>query len=246
MEEYRKRFYGAYNFQWEGLHSSTKEEYEFYSRVAKRRFAKIIPAHRDLTILDLACGAGHFLYYLKKQGYKNVHGIDIAESQIEIARRMGIREVEKADIFEYLPGHKEQFDVIVCFDIIEHLKKDEIINLLEAIRESLKPQGLVVIHTINASSLFGANLAYCDFTHEVSFTPTSLFTVLKVCGFIDVKVFGDEPVIHDIRSLFRSIFWKIIKIFLKSYCLIESGAGRGLWKRQFIFEPTMFGLGRKR
>jgi len=246
MVDYRKRCYDAYDFQWASLHSSTKQEYEFYSRVAKKKFAKIIPNRQDLAILDLACGAGHFLYCLKKRGYKNIRGIDIAEKQLEIAKSMGISEVEKADIFEYLPAHKENFDVVVAFDIIEHLKKDEVFKLLDAIRESLRPQGVVIIHTINASSLFVARSVYCDFTHEVCFTAISLLTVLRVCGFVDVKVFGDEPIAYDLRSLLRVIFWKLIKNILKTYCLIETGSGRGLWKREDVFEPMMYAVARKK
>lgn len=245
MEEYRKKIYEAYDFQWACLHSSSFEEYEFYAKIARKKFAKLLPVKKEARILDVACGAGHFLYFLKKEGYLNVRGIDVSEKQLELAKKIGLWEVEKADLFEYLPEHKGEFEVVVALDIIEHLKKAEIINFLSLTRESLRPGGMVIIHTINASSLMAANSIYLDFTHEMAFTASSLTCVLQTCGFEEVKIFGNGPVIHDCRSFIRSVLWKVIKTILKIYRQVESGTGRHLWKKVDIFEPTIFAVARR-
>lgn len=245
MEEYREKIYKAYDLQWTKLHSSDIKEYEFYAKIAKKRFAKILPENKEAKILDVACGAGHFLYFLKKEGYLNIKGIDVSEKQIELAKGIGLKEVEKADLFVYLPKHKGEFEAIVALDIIEHLKKEEIINFLNLIRESLKPEGLAIIHTINASSLMATNSIYLDFTHEVAFTATSLAALLQACGFEEVKVFGDGPVMHDFKSFIRVILWELIKVILKIYRQIESGTGRHLWRRTDIFEPAIFAVAKK-
>ncbi|MFN3739295.1 MAG: class I SAM-dependent methyltransferase [Thermodesulfovibrionales bacterium] len=245
MKGYRERCFEAYNLHFEQFHSFSREEFNLYHKVAKKRFKPFIPTSKDSKILDVACGAGHFLYFLIKEGYRNVYGIDISEKQLEIARNMGITSVERADLFEYLPNHPQEYDLIVANDIIEHLKKEEIFNFLDLIWKALKPEGKAIISTCNASSLFGARSRYIDITHEVSFTPESLYEVLMVTGFNDIKIYGEEPVIHDLRSFIRALLWRFTTKILKIYVSIETGTGRGMWKRTDFFEPRIFAVAKK-
>lgn len=246
MEEgYRKRCYRAYNLHFEQVHSFSREEFDFYAKVAKKRFGKFLPTSKDAKILDVACGTGHFLYFLMKEGYKNVLGIDISESQLEIARKMGIKNVERADLFEYLPKHPEEYDMIVANDIIEHLKKDEVFNFLDNIWNALKPEGKLILSTLNASTLFGSHGRYIDFTHEVSFTPESIYEVLTITGFKNIEIYGEGPVIHDLRSFIRAVLWRFVKVILKGYLIIEKGTGRGLWKHRVILESRLFTVAKK-
>lgn len=39
---------------------------------------------------------------------------------------------------EYLDGHKNEFDVIIFNDVIEHFTKDEVIKVYESMKNSLK------------------------------------------------------------------------------------------------------------
>ena len=84
-------------------------------------------------ILDIGCGSGQFLYFLKKKGYKNARGIDLDGKQIEIAQALGL-EAEQASIFDYLDRSERRFDVIAMLDIIEHFTREELFPLMEADR----------------------------------------------------------------------------------------------------------------
>lgn len=243
--DYRKRCYDAYNLQWNQIHTLSKDEFELYAKVAKKRYLPFLPSDKSSQIIDVACGAGHFLYFLKKENYTNIKGIDLSKTQIENARAIGITEVEEANLFEYLPLYPEKYDMIIANDIIEHLTKDEVFKFLDTIHISLKPGGKILISTLNASSFSGNHLLYIDFTHEVSFTITSFIQVLRICGFENVKVYGNSPVVHDFKSLIHSILWNVRKKILGFYHLLEFGTGRGLWKFPVIFEPTMFAIGEK-
>ncbi len=99
---YRERC-KAYSFIMDQVHSYSREEFEFYSKICKRRYGSFLPTDKSSHILDIACGAGAFLYFLKKEGYVNSHGIDLSKEQLDVARRMGITDVEEADFFKYLP-----------------------------------------------------------------------------------------------------------------------------------------------
>jgi cyclopropane fatty-acyl-phospholipid synthase-like methyltransferase len=195
--------------------------------------------------LDVACGAGHFLYFLQKEGYVNIFGIDSSQEQLDMAEKMGVKKLSKADLFEYLPNCSQRFDMIVANDIIEHLKKEEVCDFLDAIYSSLSPGGYTLISTVNAQSLLGNRIIYCDFTHESAFTPKSLSQIMRVCAFEDVKIYGEKPVIHDFRSAIRAGLWWCTKKILSSYLKIERGTGRNFWKADDIFEPRIYAVGRK-
>lgn len=246
LRDYRTRCYDVFvSKHWKYSHGFSKEAYDFFSKISKKRFKDILPDDKEAKIIDIACGAGHFLYFLQSQGYANASGIDLSQEQFKIAQEMGVKNLLKADLFEYLPEHPQSFDLIVANDIIEHLKKDEVLKFLDCIYASLKLNGKALLATVNAESLFGSKAMFVDFTHEQIFTPTSLSQVMRVCDFQDVVVYGEKPVIHDLKSAIRSVLWWGLGKLLKIYTAIEKGTGRGIWKQSGIFESRIFVIGKK-
>lgn len=247
MSNYRKRCYDSYvSTHWKYGHSLSKDEYKLFYKVAHIRFKDLLPKDKSIRLVDLGCGSGHFLYYLQKKGYLNTEGIDVSSEQLDIARKHGIKNVKEADFFEYLPQHPNTFDVVIANDIIEHLKKEEVLHFLDIVHCALNLGGIVLISTINVSSIFGARLRYIDFTHEVGFTPESLMQVMRVCGFENVKTYGESPVAHDFLSSIRLTLWIVMKSIMKAYLIIEGGTGRSVFQRQNIFESRMFAVGVKK
>ena len=240
---YRERVFKNYtSTHFANLHSFSKEEYSLFAKVYKKRFGRVLPNSKDAKILDVACGAGHFLFSLQKDGYTDTQGIDISDEQLEVARKAGVKNVIKADLFEYLSGKSETFDVIAASDIIEHLHKDEVLEMLDIFYSSIKPGGTVIISTLNADR----ECLFQDITHETGLTPLSISQVMRLCKFADVKVYGEKPVIHDFRSLIRSILWSILKFSYKTVRVIEKGTGRGFSNQSYIYERRMFAVGHKK
>ena len=83
------------------------EEFELIAADYEALYGQFIPSSCDAAILDAGCGAGHFLYFLKKKGYVNFTGIDISQQQIEFCRKNISENVVLADIFDYLQEKKE-------------------------------------------------------------------------------------------------------------------------------------------
>lgn len=242
---YRERCYKAYGLVMGQIHSYSEEEFEFYLKINKKRYGRFLPVDKTSDILDIACGAGAFLYLLKKEGYVNGHGIDFSKDQLDAAKRMGITNAEEADFFDYLPAHPGKYEMIFANDIIEHLTKDEVLKFLDLIYSALKPGGKAIIGTVNGASLFSARFVYGDFTHEQCFTPASLVQVLRVCSFENVSIYGESPIAHDFKSRIRKTLWEIMKKFIYFYLSIEGGTGRGLRKQNIVLEPRMFAVGRR-
>jgi 2-polyprenyl-3-methyl-5-hydroxy-6-metoxy-1,4-benzoquinol methylase len=243
---YRTRCYNAFvSKHWIYSHALSREEYDFLEKIYVKKFTTFLPSDKNSAIIDVACGAGHFLYFLKKNKYENIIGIDLSKEQIDCANIMGLTEVEVADLFEYLPKHQDKYDMIIANDIIEHLTKEETLTFLDTLYAALKPGGTVLIGTVNAASLFGAATVYVDFTHEQGFTPISLSQVLRICSYENVQIHGDGPVPHDIRSFLRAWLWKITKVLLRVYLRVETGTGRDLWKQNIVLEPRIFAVAKK-
>ena len=63
----------------------------------------------------------------------------------------------------------------------------ELFDLLDAVREALRPGGCLIAVVPNAKGLFGAQVRFADITHELSFTPTSVAQLCAVVG-LDVPI----------------------------------------------------------
>ena len=190
--------------------------------VWNKYYGEFLPKDKNVKILDIACGDGGIVYWLQSIGYKNSFGIDISEEQVNLAKSLGIENIEQYDLKEFLKTNRG-WDVIFALDILEHFDKNEILDVLELIYNALNKNGILIIKTPNGESIFGTRYLYSDFTHEFIFTERSLKEVLSISGFRGFKFKEDGPVIHSLFSLIRYILWKFIRLILNFYLLVETG-----------------------
>ena len=166
-------------------------------------------------VLDAGCGTGLLLKHLS--AFKNVKtaGVDVSQSQIDIARAV-LPDVELicADALAYLKTHKKSFSGIFCMDVVEHLlTDDDCFDFAEALCGALIPGGFCVIRAPNAANMTGNYSRYIDLTHQRCFTRASLLQLMAAAGFHNCGVIpvvsshftgkvrlGIEHVIH--RALF--------------------------------------------
>jgi cyclopropane fatty-acyl-phospholipid synthase-like methyltransferase len=183
----------------------------------------VLPIDRQQPVLDLGCGWGGFLSFLQSEGYSNLTGVDSSPQQVEIAHRLGLANVEVGDVFETLSKHQDYYVCISAFNLLEHLDKENVLPFLRTAKRALQPKGCLLLELPNANSLFGSRTRYWDFTHELSFTPTSLSQLFEVVGFERVQLREREPVVHGIKSAIRSSLWKCIREISSLYLLVEQG-----------------------
>ncbi|MBU1109734.1 MAG: class I SAM-dependent methyltransferase [Candidatus Riflebacteria bacterium] len=195
----------------------------YLTNIVKRFF----PKDRNSKILDLGCGNGALLYFAKKNGYQNIKGLDVSAMQVEEAGAIGLSEAEVECLdfvghLENLPA--ESYDFIISFDVLEHLSKQEIFNFGANVFRLLKKDGTWLIHAPNGESLFGNRVLFGDFTHEISFTCSSLEQIKNALGFSKAFFFEDEPAVHGIKSLIRYLLWKLIRLMPALWLAIETGS----------------------
>lgn len=187
---------------------------------------------KDINILELGCGPGYLLDYLKLKGFKNFKAIDISNEQIELAKAKG-HNVKVDDVFLYLKNSSEKFDAIFAFDLVEHFTKDELLELTDLVFNSLNNEGLLFIRTPNGQGIFPGQVIYGDLTHQTILNPNSLTQLLIQSGFRQIYFIENSPVGKNLNGLIRLFLWKLIKLFLNFIKMVESGGKQDIWTQDF-------------
>ncbi len=115
--------------------------------------------------------------------------------------------------------------MIVMNDVIEHIPKNETIETLESVHNSLKDNGTILITTGNITTCYGGYLRYKGFGHEIAYSEYSLRQVLTVAGFKDIVILGNK---NPFRPQIKRIAWllsqKLWFSLLKLIYTIEVGS----------------------
>lgn len=179
------------------------ENYKNTADVFEALYKNVLPRDKNATILDIGCGAGHFLYFLKLKGFRNYYGIDISMQQIEFCKKNISNKVKKVDAFVFLNTIQCQYDLIVAHDVLEHIPKRKTVELLQLIHNSLTENGQFILRVPNMSNPFSIDSRHRDFTHELGFTEKSLIQVLSVSGFSKQKVFSTKTKAKTFKNKVR-------------------------------------------
>lgn len=210
MHPYREKIYRHYST--DRIGRLAPESVAGFRRRAPY-FRKLIrdhfPAARSAAILEIGCGHGAFLYFMREAGYLGARGIDDSPEQVREAQRLGIGEVRQADLAGHLRTLPDaSLDLLVAFDVIEHFTKEELSGLADEFYRVLKPGGRLITHQPNGEGPFGGFMRHWDFTHETGFTRQSIAQLFLSSRFRKVSSFEDKPVIHGLKSLGRYVLWQ--------------------------------------
>jgi len=208
FSEYFKSIYSQSN-------TFSDDEYENSYNHYELNFGKYLPAKMDARILEIGCGSGHFLYFLKKKGYTNYLGIDLSAEAIEIARKRITCHVEKVDAVSFLINKGNCYDAICSNDMIEHISKDQIIDFLLLVYKALKPSGVLLLRLPNMGNPFALNNRYRDFTHECGYTEKSIFQVLYLSGFRAIHIKPDQLYGKSINVYMSKIASSLLYAFIR-------------------------------
>ena len=138
--------------------------------VVRYRWAAQTAAGR--SVLDAGCGTGYGSAILAAAGASEVIGIDIAadvvtgtaDTSAAVSRRAGdVRAIDFPD---------GRFDLVVCFEVIEHL--DDSLTALDELARVLAPDGLLLLSSPNRGVYPPGNPH-----HRHEFTPEELIAAVR-------------------------------------------------------------------
>jgi SAM-dependent methyltransferase len=131
--------------------SSVKREPHLEKLIEK--LESLLP--KNAKIIDVGCNDGKFLSRLRESGFNNLHGLEPTKNMSEIAVDAGFTVFNS-----YLDSSKSkeivaktgQFDCVTLRQVLEHIENLSDFGL--ALRNLLKPNGLLVIEVPDAQSHF--------------------------------------------------------------------------------------------
>jgi len=113
-----------------------------------------LETYHQRRIADVGCGPGYFLWLLHNElaakGYQTagMFGFDYSLAALEIARQvLPEAEFHYMDIYNICASLEEQFDIVVCIDVLEHLLYPE--RGLRNLVRMLRPQGILLLAVPN-------------------------------------------------------------------------------------------------
>ena len=118
----------------------------------RSEIAPLLPAHAS-RVLDVGCGAGATLQWLKQTGRCDVCvGIEMMETAAAVARgRIDELHVGDATLLVDSAFAPQSFDLVLCLDVLEHLVDPW--AFVAQLRPLLKPGGRVIASLPNVRHL---------------------------------------------------------------------------------------------
>lgn len=156
---------------------------------------------RPGVLLDVGCGAGHYLFGMRARGWQ-VHGSELSKAGAEAGRSVGL-DIRDGELMQ-AEFPERMFDFVRANHSLEHMPNPR--QVLLEMHRLLKDDGVLVIGVPNIDGLLARVFGeyWWNFgvpVHTYNFNPENLALLLKQCGF---KV---EKIRHysDFSSLLGSI-----------------------------------------
>ena len=132
--------------KWAILQSYTQK------RVIKRLklCTELIDSYKNLDVLDLGCGSGHYGVVVTKGG-GNWFGLDLSFGMLIQSRKLLTTQelsfcLVNGDI-RRLPFNKESFDLIFCVGILSYFKNQTAVEIVNQVSTFLRPGGKMILQT---------------------------------------------------------------------------------------------------
>jgi len=162
---------------------------------------------KGANVLELGFGSGKILKFLRDTGC-SVEGIEIQENLLKLAQEKEFK------VYKNIADTQEYYDVIVAFDVLEHMSLGQLQEFFKHAANILKPKGKMLFRFPNADSYAGMAAQNGDYTHITSMGQSKLHQIVEPFG-LEIESFEgriDYPV-HKLRSmLLKLIRWPLIKI----------------------------------
>ncbi len=150
----------------------------FVDKVETKCVFDLFKVRKGMKVLDVGCGTGNFSIKLAKMGCE-VIGIDISEEMLKVAEEKAKKEglnikFYNMDVYN-MEYEADYFDGIVSVTAFEFLEEPE--KAIEEMFRVLKPNGYLLIGTINKDSAWGEMYLSKEFQKNSVFKYANFKTV---------------------------------------------------------------------
>jgi cyclopropane fatty-acyl-phospholipid synthase-like methyltransferase len=226
-----ENFYSIYNQHRTYVvpHISKKHEREF-----RKSYWDPCGFKPDMSVLEIGCGTGLFLEFIKKNGITNFTGIDADPLVLDYMPDKLKEKIIISDINDYISSleNKIRFDRVVMIDVLEHFNPQEGVNLLKRIKPFLEKDGGIVVRVPNLASPWGGKWQYHDLTHKAAYTSGSLKQLGLMAGF-DCQTFQHRRG-NPRKQILENLLYSFLKLIITDPPDLWSSTMVGYFKKKSV------------
>jgi len=162
--------------------------------LAQQRYLSLFPpAGFPGQVADLGCGRGEMLQLLADEGHE-VIGVDMDADMVQACVDKGLPAVRDDALHFLTQTPPDSLKGVFCAQVVEHLLTSELEQLVRLAHRALRPDGVLVIETINPRSSFAlGNHFYADTSHVRPVHPETLRFICEQIGFSPVLLEERSP-----------------------------------------------------
>lgn len=138
-------------------------------------------------VLEVGFGNGAFLGYGRNRGWE-MTGIELSPELRARAQRAGYRTAPSVDAL----ANEAPFDLVVLFDVVEHIEADHVIDFVGKLCALLTADGALLLRVPNGDSPFGGRHQHGDLTHRLAIGEIMLRQIAAACN-LRVTAIGEAP-----------------------------------------------------
>jgi 2-polyprenyl-3-methyl-5-hydroxy-6-metoxy-1,4-benzoquinol methylase len=199
-----------------------------YFSFIRKDIAPLLPKKCG-DVIELGCGDGGTLDWLKKSGYaQNTTGMELCEEPASLARKQVDHVIEGNIELTIKKLNHQSYDLVLCLDVLEHLVDPW--TVVQELYMLLRPGGSIIIslpnvrnYTVLLPLLFNGTWRYqkdgiMDRTHLRFFSRNGAKKILTNNGFI-IKDSADS----GLQPRRKMEIWKAIlaKTALRDFCVTQ-------------------------
>jgi SAM-dependent methyltransferase len=169
---------------------------------------------REGPVVDLGCGEGALLLWLKEHGHAHVRGVEANAELSGLAESFGVP-VTRGDVVEYLRSNGSEPAVFFYLDVVEHLP----FEANEEVFRHLPAGSRLIVQTPNTNSVLGHQYYLQVPSHVAPYSPRVLHEMLERHGYAIVAEggVGTRPptwrnrmramILHRVLGLDPQLLW---------------------------------------
>jgi 2-polyprenyl-3-methyl-5-hydroxy-6-metoxy-1,4-benzoquinol methylase len=181
---------------------SPDSDHEFANiKAILKRFEYLEYELNPKTVLDIGCGMGHSLIYLKNNLFKDAayHAIEPSETCISYLKSKGINVLTNDVFSDWNTRSDQKFDLVIMRHVLEHF--NDPVEILKKVNSVLSDDGvlyLAVPDAMNPTKPLRTN--YFRVVHVSYFSKKSLTNVLKLVSLNPVRIVEGD--VHEKYEIF--------------------------------------------